>query len=437
MNYTKAVDYIENIPRFAIAEPLEHAKEMMRRLGDPQNACRTIHVAGTNGKGSVCAYLASMLEAGGFTCGLFTSPHLVKVNERFKINGEMIGDDDFLRLFNKVKTVIDQFLEEGREHPSFFEVVFAVGALYFQEQQVDYVVLETGLGGRLDATNAVAEPEACVITSISLEHTEYLGDTVEQIAAEKAGIIKTGVPVIYDGSQPDAAAVIAGRTKTLKCPAFPLEQSMYEIKQNTPQGIDFSFYYKYDKGITISIPYIAPYQMVNASLALLTMLILKEQHRIPVELLKQGIAKSSWEGRMETILPGVIVDGAHNEDGVKKFAETASMFSPDYRITILFSAVADKRYQDMIETICREIRPDEVITTQITGERMVAADELARVFLEHDCKKVQVQSDVRQAFEQACEAKQDGLLFCVGSLYLVGEIKEHLDMRRRDTSGRL
>lgn len=432
MDYTKAVEYIENIPRFAIAEPLAHAKEMMRRLGNPQDACRTIHVAGTNGKGSVCAYLASMLQEGGFTCGLFTSPHLIKVNERFKINQEMIGDDDFLRLFCKVKTVIDEFLDEGREHPSFFEVVFAIGMLYFQEQKVDYAVMETGLGGRLDATNTVAQPEACVITSISLEHTEYLGDTVAKIAAEKAGIIKTGVPVIYDGSDPAAARVIDGAAKSLGSPVYPLEQLMYEIIQNTPQGIDFSFYYKYYKGITISIPYIAPYQMANASLAFLTMLVLQDKHKIPVETLIQGIAKTRWEGRMETILPGVIADGAHNEDGVRKFTETVRYFRQDYRITILFTAVSDKKYRDMIETICCEIQPDQVITTQIEGERMVAAGELAKIFLENNCTQVYAQPNVRRAFDEACQAKQDGLLFCVGSLYLIGEIKEYLDKRRRD-----
>ena len=196
LNYRQAVDYIEQIPKFTEKHPLEHTKEMLRRLGNPQNHFRVIHVAGTNGKGSVCAYLASMLKQGGYRTGLFTSPHLVTINERFQINGEMISDQQFLKTFLHVKEVIDQAVSEGIGHPSYFETLFLMGMEIFREAQVDYLVLETGLGGRLDATNSVEKPLACIITSISLDHMEYLGNTVSEIAGEKAGIIKPGVPVI-------------------------------------------------------------------------------------------------------------------------------------------------------------------------------------------------------------------------------------------------
>lgn len=422
MNYTEAVAYIEGIGRFDIADPLGHAKELMKRLGNPQDDLRVIHVAGTNGKGSVCAYLASMLEAGGYSCGLFTSPHLVVMNERFRINGEMMDDDTFVRLFGRVKKVIDAFVAEGKEHPSYFEILFAVGMLYFKERKVDFAVLETGLGGRLDATNTVKSPLACIITSISKDHTEYLGDTIEKIAAEKAGIIKPGAPVVYDGTSPEAAKVIERQADRLGSPCYRLDPSLYRLVRQEPEGITFVFGGEEE----LFIPYIASYQMMNASLAYYTMKLLKPAHHIGEDLLKAGIAKTRWEGRMETVLPGVILDGAHNEDGVRHFIETAVHFKKNFRITILFSAVADKRYRQMIRDISDKIRPDAVVATQIDGYRVVPAADLAKEFRENGCTCVTEEEDIGKAFEAARAYQRDGILFCVGSLYLVGEIKKYL-----------
>ena len=423
MNYQEAVEYIEAIPQFEIIEPLEHAKEMLKRLGEPQNSFKAIHVAGTNGKGSVCAYLDSMFREGGFKCGLFTSPHLVKMNERFKINGQNMSDETFLRLFRVVKKVIDDFVSEGKEHPSYFEIVCVMGMLYFKEQKVDVAIIETGLGGRLDATNTIDQPLACVITSIGLEHTQYLGDTLGKIAREKAGIIKPNVPVIYERSSEEVATVISNRAQKLNSKSYQLDSSMYEIILKTARGIDFSFYCKYYKSSTIFINSIASYQMANASLALYTMGVLQEFHKLSLEVLKAGIAKTKWEGRMETALPGVIFDGAHNEDGIAKFAETAAEFSEEYRITILFAAVSDKKYQKMIHTIMDKIKPAAVVTTQIEGERIITADKLARYFVAEGCSEVYSNANVVAAFKQAMKLREDGLLFCVGSLYMIGEVK--------------
>ena len=215
LNYREIVDYIEEIPKFTSKNPLDHTKALLKCLGDPQNQMQVIHVAGTNGKGSVCAYLDSMLRAGGYKVGLFTSPHLVKINERFKINGEMISDERFVKAFEEVQKIIKKAQEDGLDHPSYFETLFLMGMVVFKEANVDYVVLETGLGGRLDATNTVDHPLACIITSISLDHVEYLGDTIGKIAGEKAGIIKPQVPVIYDGHQPEASEVIEKRANEI------------------------------------------------------------------------------------------------------------------------------------------------------------------------------------------------------------------------------
>ena len=423
MEFQEAVTYIENIPRFAIANPLEHAKEMLRRVGEPQNLFKVIHVAGTNGKGSVCAYLDAMFREGGFKCGLFTSPHLVKINERFKINGDDISDDDFLRLFKMVKVVIDDFAKEGKEHPSYFEIIYVMGVLYFSEQDVDIAIIETGLGGRLDATNAVARPLACVISAMGMDHSEYLGSTLAQITGEKAGIIKPNIPVIYEKTNDEVAKVVEHQAKMVGAPTYQLNDSMYEIIRKNMAGIDFYFHYKYYKHNTISINSIASYQMGNASLALLVMAVLQSFHQIPTAVLIAGIAKAKWPGRMEMALPGVILDGAHNIEGVLRFIETATEFSDKYRITVLFTAVSDKKYQEMIHLISTRIKPAAVVTTQIDGGRVIPAECLAESFIAEGCANVYSNPDVVAAFAQARQLKGEGLLFCVGSLYMIGEIK--------------
>ena len=202
MTYREAVNYIEEIPKFAVKHPKEHTREFLKRLGNPEQGLRIIHVAGTNGKGSVCAYMQAMLMAEGKRTGFFTSPHLVSMNERIRLNNRQITDEQFLEVFRKVKAVVDEMAEEGISHPSYFEFLFGMGMTVFAEEMPDYVILETGLGGRLDATNSVEHPVLSIITSISLDHTQYLGSTIAEIAGEKAGIIKENVPVICDGSNP-------------------------------------------------------------------------------------------------------------------------------------------------------------------------------------------------------------------------------------------
>lgn len=426
MRYEEIVEYIEEIPKFTSKNPLDHTKELMSRLGNPQNKMKVIHVAGTNGKGSVCAYLDSMLRSGEYRVGLFTSPHLVKINERFRINGQMISDDTFVEAFEEVQNIISHAQKDGLDHPSYFETLFLMCMVIFSKEKVDYAILETGLGGRLDATNTVERPLACVITSISLDHVEYLGDTVEKIAGEKAGIMKPSVPIIYDAHDIRSASVLAEHAKAIECPAYELKENMCEIIKNTSQGIDFAFHSQFCDTTNISIPYIAPYQMMNASLAFLTMEILKEDHKISMEKRIQAIKNTKWEGRMETILPGVIVDGAHNADGVARFVETASHFQKQYPITLLFSAVSDKDYPQMIQTICKSLKLESVITTSVGSYRAVDAEKLAALFLKEGCQQVSAQQDVGKAFLQAYQKKGEGMLFCVGSLYLIGEIKEYL-----------
>ena len=418
MNYTDIVNYIEEIPKFTVKNPPEHTKELLRRLGNPENNMKVIHVAGTNGKGSTCAYLASMLNVGGYRTGLFTSPHLVKINDRFRINGEVMADEDFVISFQKVKEVIDQAGADGLAHPSYFETLLLMGLDYYNRKNVDYLVLETGLGGGKDPTNCVQNPLACIITSISIDHVQYLGDTIPAIASEKAGIIKPGVPIIYDGHVEDAAKVIADRAKELGSPAYALMPEQYKLEKQSRDGITFTF-----EGEELQIPYIAEYQMMNASLAYFTMKKLQHIHGICDEKLKEGIKNVTWPGRMETILPGVIVDGAHNADGVAQFVKTVHQFRQNNRVVLLFSAVSDKEYDKMIRIICEDIKPHAIVTTQITGERQVTAEVLAGLFKKNGATQVFAEDKVENALKKVLELQKDGMVFCVGSLYLIGEIK--------------
>ena len=429
MNYTEAVDYIETIPKFTVKHPPEHTRELLSRLGNPQEGIKIIHVAGTNGKGSVCAYLNAMLLAGGKKTGLFTSPHLVRINERFQINGEDVSDEQFLDAFLKVEKAAKEYEAEGEGHPSYFETLFLMGMLIFKEAGVEYLVMETGLGGRLDATNVVEKPLACIITSISRDHTEYLGDTLEAIAGEKAGIIKAGVPVIYDASQPGPASVIAAKAKEMGSPAWPMEPSFYEMKTQSREGITFTFAYPGGEKAELAIPYVAKYQMMNASLAFYTMHILQDVHDIPKNVLAEGLSKIKWPCRMEMAAPGVIIDGAHNEDGIAQFVSTAGYFAKENEITILFTAVADKHYHEMIGEICEGIHPSHVVATQIDGSRVVPAEVLAEDFRKAGCTDVCAEPEIGAAYEKALGKKGSGMLFCVGSLYLAGELKAYLARR--------
>ena len=429
MTYRDAVHKINSLLRFGMKPGLERIQALLDRMGNPQKQLKFVHVAGTNGKGSACALLSSVLREAGYRTGLFTSPYITDFRERFQINGEDVSDEQFLNAFLKVEKAAKEYEAEGEGHPSYFETLFLMGMLIFKEAGVEYLVMETGLGGRLDATNVVEKPLACIITSISRDHTEYLGDTLEAIAGEKAGIIKAGVPVIYDASQPGPASVIAAKAKEMGSPAWPMEPSFYEMKTQSREGITFTFAYPGGEKAELAIPYVAKYQMMNASLAFYTMHILQDVHDIPKNVLAEGLSKIKWPCRMEMAAPGVIIDGAHNEDGIAQFVSTAGYFAKENEITILFTAVADKHYHEMIGEICEGIHPSHVVATQIDGSRVVPAEVLAEDFRKAGCTDVCAEPEIGAAYEKALGKKGSGMLFCVGSLYLAGELKAYLAKR--------
>lgn len=426
MNYEEAIKYIEEIPKFTKKNKQSHTRECLERLGNPDRTFDVVHVAGSNGKGSVCAFTASVLQKNGYSVGLFTSPHLVKTNERFRINGVDVTDEVFLDAFHKVYTLSLQLVEEGSYHPTYFEFLFLMGMVIFSEAQVQIVVLETGLGGRLDATNVVEHPLVCVITSMSLEHTEYLGDTLADVAGEKAGIIKPGAVVVHEGFQEEVNRVIAEKAAVYGNQVLTLTEDMFTVKQRSTTGMTFTLEADLCSGMDISIPFAAPYQVINASLAMLVFQALQERYPMSPEGIAAGLMETNWQGRMESVLPQVIVDGAHNDDGIRRFIETAKQFDEQHEITMLFSAVVEKDYHAMIKRICTNLKLEHVVTTQIDGERVVPAEELAQIFRENGCIQVTAKENIGEAFDEAYRIKGEGILFCVGSLYLIGEIKGYL-----------
>lgn len=426
MTYEEAAAYIEGIPRFTKKHDLSYVADFLARLGNPGADSQVIHVAGTNGKGSVCAYMRAVLLAMGKRTGFFTSPHLIRLNERIVIGDDEIGDEEFLAVFRQVKETVDGMAEEGLSHPSYFEFLFGMAMLAFGRAGAEYIILETGLGGRLDATSAVPHPAVTVITSISLDHTAYLGNTVEEIAAEKAGIIREGVPVVFDGTDPCAAKVIEEQAARLHAACRKLGKNAYEIREITRKHIAFSRGSAYDRNDLWTISGCGVYQAMNASLALTALEILFPEagERDPA-VWKKALASVAWEGRMEEIRPGIFLDGAHNPGAAQAFADTLEALGEESPV-LLFSAVSDKEYEKIADILCGRVKAGLYIITQIQDARGVPARELGRIFRERTDSPVLVEPDPARALAAAVSNRRGRRIYCLGSLYLIGELKRIL-----------
>ena len=427
--YEEAAAYIEEIPKFTKKHTLEHTKTFLKRLGNPAADRKIVHVAGTNGKGSVCAYLQAILMAEGKRTGFFTSPHLVSVNERIRVDNIQIDNETFLKVFRKVLKIVRQMVEDGIEHPSYFEFLFGMGMTAFAETDVEYIILETGLGGRLDATNAIDNPALAIITSISLDHTAILGDTIEKIAGEKAGIIKPGVPVLFDGSSKKAAEVIKAKASELGVSCREVTKNAYEIQEVHRKYIAFSRRSAYDKDVIFQVPMCGCYQAMNAELALEASEYLLAGEEIHMDRWKEALAELHWEGRMERVGAYITVDGAHNPGAMEAFVESVKALDESERgeMVLLFSAVSDKKYDQMIEYLCENLDVKAYVVTQIEDERGVPAEELADVFRRYTDRPVYCKERLEDAVRTAMnERGETGEIYCLGSLYLVGMMKKLL-----------
>lgn len=423
MKYEQCVDYIISIPLFGKKDGHKNTRILLERLNNPQKNMKFIHVAGTNGKGSVCTMLSFLYSESQVQVGLFTSPHLVKINERIKVNNKDISDIAFMNVFHEVKTAIDQMVEEGLNHPTFFETLFAMAIVYYNRQGVEIAILETGIGGRLDATNVIENPLVSVITHIGYDHMEILGNTLDKIAFEKGGIIKMGCPTVLSSQEPLARNMILQICKEKKSflhEVMPLE---YAIIKRTDKTIDFSVknkYYNYER-LTLNVS--AEYQIFNLATALTVVEVIKKEYPLQDRIIKAAIDKFYWPGRMELVKGWLMLDGAHNESGIQLFVQNLEASFPGKKVTILFTAMRDKAYELMIETLSQYPNIEKVIITRVNNHRCLDTKVLLRSFEKNGFKDICIELDLDKVIKTH-DFKNDGILCCVGSLYLVGEIKK-------------
>jgi dihydrofolate synthase/folylpolyglutamate synthase len=425
MNHQECLEYLEKIQNLGIKFGLDNVREVLSAFGHPHLQHPSVLVAGSNGKGSVCAMLSRILALHGLHAGLFTSPHLVDVEERIRINDDLIPKRTFSRLLTQLRETIDSLIDEKKllNPPTYFEHICCLAFLYFARRHVDMALLEVGMGGRFDATNIV-HPVACVITTISAEHQKFLGETLGQIASEKAGIIKPHIPVICGVRDADALQVIKKRTEELEAPFLNIFEPGSNFSQKkTKNGYTFQFIQ--DREIFHYVPALpGEHQGQNAAIAIATALTLSQKWK-PLEKDKilEGIRTARWEGRLETISrhPLVLLDGAHNEEGataLRKYAQDC-LTSP---LILVFASMRDKN----IEKIADILFPifEKVILTRFPYFRAANPEELKEKALRHKHRLI-LEPDVEQAYKLALKlAGPEGTVLVAGSLFLVGEIKK-------------
>lgn len=422
MNYTETLNYIWSIKKFADKVDLKTMEVMMQALGNPQQTLKIIHVAGTNGKGSVCNYIASSLSAAGYRTGLYLSPFLEVFNERMRVNGILISDEDIVRLAAKVKPAAETAERESGRFPKQFEFVTAVAFLYFAEQNCDYVVLETGMGGLLDATNIIEKPVMSVITSIGLDHTHILGDTLEEIAEKKSGIIKPGCPVLCDPFMDERALQVIKEQAKQKGALFqPIDPQELRICSADMAGISFTFLQE-----EYHIHMLGEHQTHNCILALAAL----SQLGIPLQARKEGVAAVRFPGRMEKILPNVLADGAHNVMGIISLMD-ALAFHKIQKPVFMISIGREKKYEEMLSVILERAGKDAKFYFT-AYDKTAAADPEELCRLAANCGvESGIIPTVRQAAKTLMKPENAGTFYVVcGSLYFVGSVKNEIKSRQ-------
>lgn len=421
MTYSEMEREINEIPKFGAKASLSNLSDYLELANHPERNLRVIHIAGTNGKGSVSAYIDSILRQAGYTTALFTSPHLVKINERFRINFKECSDEELILAWCQVKSFMEKGEKQGLQPLTFFEILFLMGMIIFSQKEIDYCILETGLGGRLDAT-VLSDPVLSIITSISYDHMEILGDTIEKIAAEKAGIIKNGIPVVAVDEENGAFPVIERTAKEKKSPVYGLKSQDLTILKKYENNIDFSINSRYYKISNLKVKSYASYQVQNAALAAFAAHVLLPD--LAENVIRNGILEMFWAGRMEEIAENVYVDGAHNPGAVRQIYN--SLADSDKEWLLLFAVCSDKDYTEMIR-ILGKIPWKRIYITKIDSARGADTAAVRQCFEEAaGCPICEFES-AGEAFKAALrdrgDEKEENLL-CLGSLYLVGEIKE-------------
>lgn len=416
MNYNETLEYIHSVNWCFCKPGLERIKELCEALGNPQDSLKFIHVAGTNGKGSFCSMLSSVLKSGGYKVGTFTSPYVLRFNERMSVNGEDISDDELCSIIERIKPIADKMTDK----PTEFELITAAAFLYFYEKKCDLVVLECGLGGRLDSTNVIKTPLLSVITGIALDHTAVLGETVAEIAYEKAGIIKENAPVLWCGSDDEATAVIEKKAAEQSAPLYCVDRRNIKVSEFSLAGTVFSFnQYK-----NVRIKLLGEYQIDNAANVLSAIDILKNIGiEISDEALFGGMESAVWHSRFEIISenPLIIADGGHNPEGVVSAVKSIKKYFGSKKVNILTGVMKDKDYRFIAKEISSVA--NEVFCITPDNPRALDAEELSRVYKDLGISSKYFE-DVQSAFFAAAKVskKQDTPLICLGSLYMYSEI---------------
>lgn len=418
MNYNESVEYIHSISWTFCKPGLERIGELCSRLGDPQRGLKFIHVAGTNGKGSFCSMLDSVLRGAGLNVGLFTSPYIRFFNERICFNGSPISDRELAEVTTFVRPIADSMAEK----PTEFELITAIGLEYFKRRGCDVVILEAGMGGRLDSTNIIETPILSVITGVALDHTAYLGDTVEKIAYEKAGIIKKGVPVLFGGNDLSCEEIIRRRAEESGSDLYVTDRSLISDVRATLDGTEFTF----GEWKNVRVSLLGLYQTLNAANILTAVEVLRDRGvRIPDAAVYAGLAEAKWSARFELIGrdPTVIYDGAHNPEGIAAAVKSIKEYFPDRRVYALSGVMKDKDYGKIAADLSTVA--SRAFTVTPDNPRALGAEEYAEVLSKHGIDAVPFET-LEGALKAAVEAaERDGVpLFCLGSLYMYSELMD-------------
>jgi dihydrofolate synthase/folylpolyglutamate synthase len=426
-SYQECLNKIYKLGRFGIKLELDTILNILKFLNNPQKNYRVVHVAGTNGKGSTATYIASILRKAGFKTGIYTSPHLVKFNERIAIDGEFICDNDVVEAYEAVNAV-----DIGKRKATFFEIATAMGFYHFSKKNVDWAVIETGMGGRFDATNVI-KPVVSVITNLSIEHTDYLGNTIKALAKEKGGIIKHNSPVVTGVSQPSGLAVIKQTAKEKSSDLYIYKKDFSTRKDQNLETYTYNGLNDIYKHLTKPLP--GDHQKENLSLALAACeLIFKKfkntdkRYNLNKSLVDKGLSIAKWPGRLEHVQqkPLVILDGAHNLQAAKVLGKHLSSTLKDKKLTLILGMLDDKPYEKMLQSLvpCA----DNIIITKAKIDRSIETQVLKKATKKFTEKPVIIIEDVKQAVTHAINTCNDEDAICIaGSLYVAGEAKEKFD----------
>jgi len=418
-----AVDRIEEFSRFGSILGLERMNELLDRLGRPQESLKIIHVAGTNGKGSVCRFLYEVLQANGYRTGLYTSPFIEFFNERIEAEGRYISDEDLEKHTDEVLECVAGMVAEGHESPTEFEVITAIALQFFKERALDFVVLETGLGGRGDSTNVAEHPLIDIITSISYDHMDRLGDTLEKIAWEKAGIIKEGTPVVINVDDHGAAAVLAREAYKKGCVLHDASRIRPEVAELSRNGSRFSAVIGETQYADVEISMAGEHQVDNAVTALAAIEILRKNSIINMKRpqLYEGMKKAFQKGRFEIIEgdPEYILDGAHNREGMESLVKAMDDIMPGKKPLVIIGILADKAVDEILDMA--SYLSDDFIASEPDSPRKLSAQILCSKLKERgkNCLEAGSPADAITAAEKAGY----DTVVCTGSLYLIGAVR--------------